>query len=291
MLSSRSPCRAGRALAPFLAAVWLVALAPMDHAYARPSDAEREKAALTILQDAKAQYDKGQFGEAAAAFKVAFGMTDNPAYLFNHARAAQRGKQLDVAEKAFEAYLKHARADDKGKRRAKVHLAEIREMKAVLARATVAEAAAKKEAARRAELEKKRKAAAAEAVARKKAEEAAGLGWKRTTALASWGVGAAGLGVGTWLALSAASERQDAEDAIASYPTHRDYVSAVDDAKRKAVIGYATLGAGAVIAGVGTWLWLDGAPETTSGKRSAAQARLHVAPQADLRGVVLLGRF
>lgn len=103
--------------------------------------AAAEQSAEGLLQAANAEYQAGQFEKSARHFADCFAASPSTLEcLFNCARAEQRAFLLDQAEAHFLQYLTLELSDKKGRDRARLHLQEVREAKAQLAKASRAAA-------------------------------------------------------------------------------------------------------------------------------------------------------
>jgi tetratricopeptide (TPR) repeat protein len=220
-------------------AAMLVALLARP-ALAGPSAAE---AASGALQLARHHYEKGDYARAAGLFHEAFGIDPVPAYLFNAARAEQRGFLLDEAERDFGRFLGLPGAESAAKARAETHLKEVRETRAQLA-ATREQDKKALEARLRAEL-----------AARTKAEKALEQGGTGVEGAA--GPGAQALEVGP------VPRRQPVDPTPSPTPTPGLKAPATVRAEAPAwrgVAAWSGLGTGAacLLGAGGLWLWASG---------------------------------
>lgn len=104
----------------------LVAVMVVFDSVTGSAEASKPVAAQVLMSQAQAEYGAGHHDHAAQLFRRAYDLDPKPEYLFNAARAEQRAFKLDAAEHDFAAYLSLAAATDEGKRRARVHLQEVR---------------------------------------------------------------------------------------------------------------------------------------------------------------------
>jgi len=196
---------------------------------------------LAAFQLGVSLYRKAEYGKAAGLFHTAFGLDPKPVYLFNAARSEHKGGFLDDALRDYDRCTKVAGADAK----------------------VVAKAA---ELARGIRAERKKKAAAEQALrdqkaaALKKAAEA--HAWRTPTGWAGVGVGALLIGVGSWMILSASSERDDLnkkldnkdKDGLYVDIDYETYDSQMNDLDQRSAIGVTAAVGGLAVAGVGAWL-------------------------------------
>ena len=102
----------------------LVAAATLPARAARADDAA---AALKLSQEALKHYMLERYGEAAVLYRKAWLKHHaQHVYLYNAARAAQRGKMLSDAQRDYELYLRNAPATSPERPKAVKHLAEVR---------------------------------------------------------------------------------------------------------------------------------------------------------------------
>lgn len=262
-----------------------------------PTGKATTKAGQAMLEVATAEYKAGDFKKASEHFHACFDVDPkNLVCLFNAARSEQRAFLLDKAEEDFNLYLKLAPAsDEQGRKRAGVHLDEIRDLKAQLAK--------KEEEARKAAnptppvgptgpAEKKAEAGPpAGGVAR---EVPAPEGeWKRTGRWVALGGGAALLAVGAAILASASGAQSDLEAEMGPANTagkftgvgYADYKSRQESINSQIVMADALLVGGVAVAAAGAWMALT-APDTPS-----PRATLQVAPQPGGATALLAWRF
>ena len=103
-----------------------------------------QDAALGVHKLTTQTYKAGDFKKAAELYHTAFKINPQPAFLFNAARSEQRIMLLDEAEKHFEQVLTLVGLDDRTRSRTKMHLQEIATVRKALASAQAKAAAAKK---------------------------------------------------------------------------------------------------------------------------------------------------
>jgi len=272
-----------------------------------------EAAAMGALKLAKHYYDKGDFKKAAERFREAYGIHPNPAFLFNAARAEQRGFMLDDAERDFKEVLKKSK-DKTMRHRAEVHLQEIAAYRKQLAAqgtdAAKAKAAADK--AKRDAEKAKREAAAARKEAAQAKEEAAvakkavhGKGAQKVVAGMAglslkekvlYGASAGLLVISAityGVALSARGQAVDLEPRIndAENPLVREelieqHQKKVEDSGAARGLSVITLGLGV---GLGWYNYAYGAPSKDEPAKATSGWRLD--PWVDGRGLALSGRF
>lgn len=297
-----------RLLIPLIVAVFSGAALP---AQTRAADTDKA-AAMGALKLAKHYYDQGEFKKAAERFREAYAIDANPAFLFNAARAEQRGFMLDEAERDFNAVLA-ASKDDKMRHRAQVHLQEIKAYRAQLsahggdaakAKADVERAQkdaerAKQDAAKaRAEAQKARDQAAA-AKAQQQAKGAqqvvagmAGMSLKQKVLFGS----AAGLvvlsAVVYGVAISTRSSAVDMEKQIAGESDAATRESLIADRAVKVETSTSQRNASILALGIGVGLgWYAYAHGAPVARKEPGKTALSWAPWVDGRGVVVAARF
>lgn len=93
-------------------------------------DAANGKASKAMQEVATAEYKASDFKKAAEHFHTCFDVDPkNLDCLFNAARAEQRSFALDKAEEDFKKFIELAAPEDQGRKRALVHLDEIKELR------------------------------------------------------------------------------------------------------------------------------------------------------------------
>jgi hypothetical protein len=285
--------RFGMVLLIFVA-VLMSGLGIVSHAQAKPVN----ETAMSALKLAKHHYKKENFKKAAALFVEAFDIEPNPLFLYNAGRALQRGFMLDEAEKAFTRFVeaeksgKFEGADhEAAKRRATMHLKEIRSTKAQLHRArqrgredekTQTQAKQGEAGAQAAGAAQEGKAATAQA--RKDADKpettaqtvttsdpaaatvpaaASTESWKTPAAFGLMGVGVGVIGYGIWLLSDLVARKTSLDEAtragnkIDGKLTGSDaqtYQASMDELQFDQNIAFAAIGVGVVAAGAGGYL-------------------------------------
>mgnify|MGYP002630298541 CR=1 FL=1 len=215
----------------WLAVSILVAIACMAPGHrAAAADAQTSEAALGALKLAQLEYRNGNYAEAARLFHRAYDLDPVGDYLFNAARAEQRVFDLDAADRDFARFLALPSGSDEGKRRARLHLEEVRATRDQLTRAKAVERKAVEARLR------------AEAEARQAAEEHASPTPTAPPPAATAAAADQPPAVGT----PAATEAQVGAQALAPM-----------DGSWKRPAGWAALGAGVLAAAAGAWLWLS----------------------------------
>lgn len=281
-----------------------------------------EGAAMGALKVAKHYYDKGDFEKAALRFHEAYKIHPNPAFLFNAARAEQRGFKLEAAERDFNEVLRRAK-DPKMLKRTRLHLAEIKAYRERLSgdaaqanKANAAAAAAQKDAAAaHAEAEKARldaersrveaEKSRAEAIHAKKAARAKKAATDPPMSLKKkilYGVSGFFVVTGAAGWITAATLRNQAVALETEVVSTGDVVLREDKLKRHAdlVTQSSSVQAGSlvflVIGGAGGWLtyrFVDRDPDPSKDDKNAGKSKvsLNVAPWFDGRGLSLQGAF
>lgn len=98
------------------------------------AEADPNATAMTAFKMGLHFMGQKNYRKAAEMFREAYAVSKRPDFLYNVARAEQRAFQLDLAEKNFKMFLGLEGASAEGVRRAKVHLTEIADARAHLAR-------------------------------------------------------------------------------------------------------------------------------------------------------------
>ena len=116
---------------------WFVSLCVVlvaGDALGRDKPATAKQAASHLAKVARFYYQQSNYGKAAGRFHDAFKLDKRPEYLFNAARAAQRGAALAEAARDFKACLRLKSNNGVMRRRAQQHLREIERARASLAK-------------------------------------------------------------------------------------------------------------------------------------------------------------
>ncbi len=223
---------------------------------------------------AREAYAAGDFLGAAAGFLRAFRADPKPEYLYNAARAEHRALRLDVAEALYLRVLGLDNDNPVMIERTKSHLAELRNLRAALAKAEAQGKAKAMEIARREAADDKleattaRRAAPQPAVAPDRGatlaaqtEAAASAATARTLSAVGAGTGVAALGVGGYLLVSALLRQGDLDARTAGSGPIVGYGHDAYSADQRAIWarrrwGGVSAGAGLVLAGYcGYRLW------------------------------------
>ena len=114
--------------------VGLCAVLVVGDAFGRDKPATAKQAASHLAKVARFYYQQSNYGKAAGRFHDAFKLDKRPEYLFNAARAAQRGAALAEAARDFKACLRLKSNNSVMRRRAQQHLREFERAKASLAK-------------------------------------------------------------------------------------------------------------------------------------------------------------
>ncbi len=243
-------------------------------------------AAKAAMDLARFHYSNRDYAQAARLFHQAYGLDPVPEYLFNAARAEQRGFELDDAERDFRTFLALEAISDESRKRAQVHLTEVQETRARLqtekeARrggAGTTEGGAPGGAAEGGDAEPtpprappdgalpagKANGAGTPAPPLDVRRPAPASAWQRPLAYGLCGAAALAIGYGGWTGLGARSDQGDLDAATArlgadgaivglTYADYRTRQTAIYDARDRAV---AVGGIGLLLAAGGAWLWL-----------------------------------
>lgn len=87
---------------------------------------KRLEEAKKHFKQAKEFYSKGEFIKAAAAFMIAYSKSNEPATLFNAARAYQHAGMFEQAIPLFEEYLTRSDATEDGKKDARKYIEDMK---------------------------------------------------------------------------------------------------------------------------------------------------------------------
>ncbi|MCB9740714.1 MAG: hypothetical protein H6747_15730 [Deltaproteobacteria bacterium] len=231
----------------------LASTVPPGHLVAQPPPPSPARAAYDA--GAKA-YDADRFAEAARLFHTAYGLEPLPVYLFNAARAEQRGLQLAEAERDYLRLLALPDLPAEMRDRVALHLDEIRTTRAGLQARTAP-------------------------------------AWRAPVGVSSVAAGGVAVVVGAVLvgvaladdsALTADLGDKGA-DGLYRGLDYAAYAARKDGIERNHRLGHGLLWGGAVVAGLGSWIWLGGSKSPAAS--STANVRLLPAGQ----GLVLRGQF
>ena len=265
----------------------IVALAVCSTGFAQGS--ATKEAASGALKLARHHYKKENFEKAASLFLESFEIDPDPVSLFYAGRSQQRAFKWDQAEKNLKRFLELAEARknksamlETAMRKARTHLAEIRQYKAHEARKS-SEAETKRTA------EAKGKQQAVAVVEPSAAVTATVASWQRPTGWGLAGLGVAAAAYGGWQLSDIASRSADLDeqaqgeksgDKVAGLDkqTYKDHRADLESDQTTAI---AVVAVGAVAVGAGAYL-LWASPATRS---------VIVTPQVGGRGVLVAMRF
>ncbi len=265
----------------------IVALAVCSTGFAQGS--ATKEAASGALKLARHHYKKENFDKAASLFLESFEIDPDPVSLFYAGRSQQRAFKWDQAEKNLKRFLELAEARknksamlETAMRKARTHLAEIRQYKAHEARKS-SEAEARKISEAEAEQ------AAPAVVEPSAAVTATAASWQRPTGWGLAGLGVAAAAYGGWQLSDIAARSADLDeqaqgeksgDKVAGLDkqTYKDHRADLESDQTTAI---AVVAVGAVAVGAGAYL-LWASPATRS---------VIVTPQVGGRGVLVAMRF
>ncbi len=254
---------------------------------------EAKKRAMAALEIAKQYYAEKEFRLAAKLFHKAYSLDPKPAFLYNAARAEQRGFMLEEAQRDYERLIGLKNADAETRKRAKIKLEEVREAREHYKPAPKIEKADKPAPVKaEAEAEAVQPAAKAETTATVEPEKqvtkkevqvhvvnfaepspSRWLGWL------SLGLGSASLAVGSMIALQSHTQASELREEVnvatvagqekLSTPDYDSKQEEVDDSKQeevdghnsKTITGLVLAGIGVVVAGVGAYLLFESPEE------------------------------
>ncbi len=219
--------------ATFLCALLVAAVAVPLAAFGQAGGAADAggETALSAHKLATHMYKTGDFKEAAKLYHTAYRLDPQPAFLFNAARSEQRLMMLEVAEAHFKELIALPNLDAATRSRATLHLDEVKAVRAALARAKTATRPVVDGAAGAPPPPESTKAPATHA-----AENPSGAGAPSATAKD--------------VAAAASATTKD----VAAAPSAAAATVAAPPSDWQGTAGWAALGSGAVLAGVGVWL-------------------------------------
>ncbi|MCO4762810.1 MAG: hypothetical protein KC502_14950 [Myxococcales bacterium] len=206
--------------------------------------------AKAATRAATKHYKAGRYQKASELYRSAFKATKRPAYLFNAARAAQRGFLFDAATRDFNRYLELKPKDPKGKRRARLHLKEIAEIQA-------------RAAASKAKISRDEPTAAAVPPPNIRKSTATAK-WKAPASWALVGVGTIAAGLGAWWALSATADGDELDEKLGKNDSqgiigisHAEAEAQRQDINSRLIRSYVSTGVGLAALGAGVWMLMS----------------------------------
>lgn len=233
-----------------------------------------EAAALSIV--AKAKADAGEFALAADMYEAAYRMDPTVGgYLYSAGRCAHKGGLWAKAVENYKHYRQVTPPADPAYAKAGEYLAEtelqlakVDKIKAEEQAKVDAEKAAAANAAAVSAAERARAADAAKKAAEVKIptlQRLAPATWKKPTAMGAIGVGVVALGLGGYFAASGIGEIGDLQAKLDQRDPNgkvtgieRDAaMTAQSDGNRHKLVGATLIGTGAILAGIGTWLYFS----------------------------------
>ena len=207
--------------------------------------AEPSKVAMQALGLAKHYYSKGQFKKAAELFMEAYQLDARVEFMFNAARAYQRAIKLKRAKALFNRCLKTKEVPAVVVEKANIYLREIENMEKALHQA---KHDGEKEASD-AYVTTKTKIAARNKIKKEPKQE-----WKGSVGSTTLGLGTVVASVGAYLLLNSyelsGAANHAADEGEIDYG---EYDRQKTKAEKLNVIGWGTVGLGAVTAGYGIW--------------------------------------
>ena len=207
--------------------------------------AEPSKVAMQALGLAKHYYSKGQFKKAAELFMEAYQLDARVEFMFNAARAYQRAIKLKRAKALFNRCVKTKEAPPVVVEKANIYLREIENMEKALHQA---KHDGEKEASD-AYVTTKTKIAARNKIKKEPKQE-----WKGSVGSTTLGLGTVVASVGAYLLLNSyelsGAANHAADEGEIDYG---EYDRQKTKAEKLNVIGWGTVGLGAVTAGYGIW--------------------------------------
>jgi tetratricopeptide (TPR) repeat protein len=253
---------------------------------------QNEAAALTILQAANSNYKEKKFVKAAQMYVTAFEVSKNPAYLFNAARAYQRGYRLEDSEALYKRCLTLVNdPQSKVVRRARVHLQEIEEARKALAAAAEAGSTAAKDGADEPKASSSQTPATGKGVvadkkvvpalppssnSRLSVELAADRptkrpAWKRYVTWGLLGGGGVIAAVAGWTISKAVDDKAELEKQLANQKrgdkvvmNYQTYATQVSNINGELYTGYGLVAVGVVAIGTGAWMLVGAEDAATS---------------------------
>lgn len=221
-------------------------------AVACPAQAAESEAAAAAYKLALHHYEAEAFDKAAPLFHQAFAIRPEPVFLYNAARAEERGGHTETAVNTYRKLLALSDIPEKMADKAREHLATA-EAEVAKRRAARERAQAEQAAALAREQEAARLRAAEEAASTRKM-----IGW------ASAGTGLVLLGGAAWLLASWSSDQAaldekvaDRVDGMVVKTSFEAYTAEQDRVDRLGVMGASAAGLGAAALGLGAWMLLS----------------------------------
>ncbi len=261
----------------FTAGVALTMLVPLAAAHAAPGkagkaaaaekgkeDKEKEGEARRLFREGDRRYSEGDYEGAVTAFERAYALSGKEALKYNMANAYERLGRYEEALRALRDYLPHARPEERAAVQRRIEKLQQR-VDEQLAKEKQNEAKPSAPAASDASVNPGSAQSATADVPPDGGQKPPVLGY------VALGVGAIGLGVGTFFGLKALSAKSDAEDDCAESDGTRRCpaaaAGAIDDTKSRALIADVSLGVGVVATALGAYLVLSsGAKKSTSSR-------------------------
>ncbi len=245
---------------------------------------EPDPEARRLYKEGDKLYAEGDYEGAVRAFEKAYELSKQPALQYNLANAYERLGRYDDGVKALQEYEPHAAGDERDVVRRRIKkLQERADQQRLEKKAAPPAAADSAPAATTADQ--------AEPELAEPAAEPAGTSTKPPIlGYVLIGVGAVGVGVGSYFGVQALSTKSDAEGLCPDVGGSRRCPASANDTlssnKRDAIIADVGIGIGVVAAAVGTYLVITG------GKSSeTASARLSPLAGPHGGGVRLTGTF
>lgn len=242
-------------------------------------EAEAEAEARKLFREGDKLYAEGDYEGAVVAFEKAYELSKREALKYNMANAYERLGRYEAAIAALRDYLPHTKPEEQAVVRRRVEKLEkrVEDQRIKAQQAEVNSESSPPPAAR----------SSAQARANASVDEgtpAPVLGY------AMLGVGAVGLGVGTFFGLRALGDKSDGEGACVDSSRGRlcpsSAQAALDGAQSKALIADVSLGVGIVASALGAYLVLSTGPE-----KSASTHILRVSGGSHGGEVRLIGTF
>jgi tetratricopeptide (TPR) repeat protein len=226
-------------------------------------DAATQAKADVLFEKGQAHYQAGEFQAAIQLFQDAYGLVNDPVYLFNIAQSYRKVLDCVAASDYYNRYLTQAPGDAKTATKVQQWLRELqpcveqrKQEREAVEHAAVIEREQKARDARE-EAERQRKLAAARAPVEREVDH--GRGW-RLGGIAAGSVGAVGLVVGVVYSAIGASKKSQVASAFAMDHDWTNPTVVSLDKDGRAANTYATIGyiAGGVLALGGAAMYVYG---------------------------------
>jgi hypothetical protein len=249
-----------------------------------PAQADADSEARRLYKEGDKLYAEGDYEGAVRAFEKSYELSQQPALQYNLANAYERLGRYDDGVKALQAYEPHATGDEREVVRRRIKKLQERADQQRLEKKEAPATSAGSEPPSAAPAPVEETPAQPTDVAKPGASSPPILGYVLL------GVGAVGLGVGSYFGLQALSTKSDAEGLCPDVSGKRTCPASADSTlssnKRDAIVADVGFGVGIAAVAVGAYLvFAGGKPKET------AAARLQPAAGPHGGGFSLIGTF